>query len=342
MLALLILMGRALTLACRGHEELVLENMALRQQLTAMKRTTKRPRLRTRDRLFWIVLARFWRNWRTALVLVQPNTVVRWHRDWLRRRWSRRSGWGAVGRPAIKREIRTLVQKMGIANPLWGAPRIHGELRTLGVDVSERTVSRLLERLSRPPSQTWRTFLTNHLASAASIDFFTVPTLTGRVLFVLVVLSHQRRRIVHVNVTAHPTAIWAAQQLVDAFPDDTAPRWLQRDRDRIYGDTFQRRLAGMGISEVVSAPASPWQNPFVERLIGSIRRECLNHVIIINESHLRRVLAAYILYYHRTRTHLGLQKDTPDHRPTPGISAGPIVAIPQVGGLHHRYERRAA
>jgi putative transposase len=231
---------------------------------------------------------------------------------------------------------------MAIANPLWGAPRIHGELRTLGHDVSERTVSRLLERLSHPPSQTWRPFLTNHLASAASIDFFTVPTLTGRVLFVLVVLSHQRRRIVHVNVTAHPTAIWSAQQVVDAFPDDTAPRWLHRDRDRIYGDTFQRRLAGMGISEVVSAPASPWQNPFVERLIGSIRRECLNHVIIINESHLRRVLAAYILYYHRTRTHLGLQKDTPDHRPAPGISAGPIVAIPQVGGLHHRYERRAA
>jgi putative transposase len=169
-------MGRALTLACRGHEELVLENMALRQQLRAMKRTTKRPRLRTRDRLSWIVLARFWRNWRTALVLVQPDTVVRWHRDWLRRRWSRRSRWRVVGRPPIKREIRTLVREMAIANSLWGAPRIHGELRTLGLDVSERTVSRLLERLSRPPSQTWRTFLTNHLASAASIDFSTVPT----------------------------------------------------------------------------------------------------------------------------------------------------------------------
>jgi putative transposase len=231
---------------------------------------------------------------------------------------------------------------MAIANPLWGAPRIHGELRTLGLDVSERTVSRLLERLSRPPSQTWRTFLTNHLASAASIDFFTVPTLTGRVLFVLVVLSHQLRRIVHVNVTAHPTAIWSAQQVVEAFPDDTAPRWLHRDRDRIYGDTFQRRLAGMGISEVVSAPASPWQNPFVERLIGSIRRECLNHVIIINESHLRRILTAYTLYYLRTRTHLGLQKDAPDHHATRGVWAGPIVAIPEVGGLHHRYERRAA
>ncbi len=341
MLELLILLGRALTLACRGHEELVLENIALRQQLRAMKHRTKRPRLRARGRLFWIVLAQLWRNWRTAVVLVQPDTVVRWHRDWLRRRWSRRSR-SRLGRPTIRREIRTLVRDMATANPWWGAPRIHGELWTLGVDVSERTVSRLLERRSRPPSQTWRTFLTNHLAAAASMDFFTVPTLTGRLLFVLVVLSHQRRRIVHVNVTAHPTAIWAAQQVVDAFPDDTAPRWLHRDRDRIYADTFQRRLAGMGISEVVSVPASPWQNPFVERVIRSIRRECLNHVIIINESHLRRMLAAYILYYHRTRTHLGLQKDTPDHRPTSGISAGPIVAIQEVGGLHHRYERSAA
>ena len=231
---------------------------------------------------------------------------------------------------------------MATANPLWGAPRIHGELRTLGVDVSERTVSRLLKRHPRPPSQTWRTFLTNHLASAASIDFFTVPTLTGRVLFVLVVLSHHRRRIVHVNITDHPTATWSAQQVVDAFPDDTAPRWLHRDRDRIYGDVFQRRLAGMGIVDVVSAPASPWQNPYVERLIGSIRRECLDHVIVINEAHLRRLLNIYGQYYHRSRTHLGFKKDTPDHRPVAGTSTGPIVAIPEVGGLHHRYERRAA
>jgi len=231
---------------------------------------------------------------------------------------------------------------MATANPLWGAPRIHGELRTLGVDVSERTVSRLLEHHPRPPSQTWRTFLTNHLASAASIDFFTVPTLTGRVLFVLVVLAHHRRRIVHVNITDHPTAAWSAQQVVEAFPNDTAPRWVHGDRDCIYGDVFRRRLAGMGIAEVVSAPASPWQNPYVERLIGSIRRECLDHVIVINAVHLRRVLATYRRYYHRSRTHLGLEKDTPDHRPVCGTSTGPIVAILEVGGLHHRYERRAA
>ncbi len=342
MLELLVLIGRALALGCRGHHELVLENIALRQQLRAVKRTTACLHLRPRDRLFWIVLARIWRNWRTALVLVQPDTVVRWHRDWLRRRWARQSRPRPGGRPIIDPQIRALIRKMTNANPLWGAPRIHGELRTLGVDVSERTVSRLLERRPRPPAQTWRTFLANHLAAAASMDFFTVPTLTGRVLFVLVVLSHRRRRIVHVNVSDHPTANWSAQQVVDAFPDDTAPRWLHRDRDGIYGEAFRRRLASMGIAEVISAPASPWQNPYVERLIGSIRRECLDHVIIINEAHLRRVLTTYTRYYHQTRTHLGLEKDAPDHRPVSGTSTGPIVEIPEVGGLHHRYERRAA
>jgi putative transposase len=342
MVELLIAIGRALALALRGQRELVLENLALRQQLAVMRRTTKRPQLQTRDRLFWIALAGLWRNWRTALVLVRPDTVVRWHRDWLRRRWARRSNPRPNGRPPIDRQICALVREMAMANPLWGAPRIHGELRILGVDISERTVSRLLGRHSRPPSQTWRTFLTNHLASAASLDFFTVPTLTGRVLFVLVLLSHHRRRIVHVNITDHPTAFWSAQQVVDAFPNDTAPTWLHRDRDCIYGEVFQQRLAGLGISEVVSAPASPWQNPYVERLIGSIRRECLDHVIIINEAHLRRLLTTSSGYYHRSRTHLGLEKDAPHHRPLSGISTGPITAIPEVGGLHHRYERRAA
>jgi len=240
---------------------LVLENLALRHQLMAAKRKATRLRLRSSDRLFWIALARFWPNWRSALVLVQPDTVVRWHREWLRRRWARRSSRPA-GRPPVDLRTVDLVKEMATANPLWGAPRIHGEMRMLGIDVSERTVSRLLERHPRRPSQTWKTFLTNHLASAASIDFFTVPTLTGRILSVLVVLSHHRRRIVQVNVTDHPTAAWAAQQVVDAFPDDTAPRWLHRDRDRIYGEVFRRRVAGMGIRDVVSAPASPWQKDY--------------------------------------------------------------------------------
>ena len=342
MLQLLMVVCRALALALRGHREVVLENLALRQQLMAMKRANSRPRLQARDRRFWIALRRIWTNWRTALVLVRPETVVGWHRTWLRWRWTRRSTPRAKGRPPVAREIRALVREMATANPLWGAPRIHGELRTLGVGVSERTVSRLLTRLTRPPSQTWRTFLTNHLASAASMDFFTVSTITGRVLFVVVVLSHHRRRILHINTTAHPTAEWAAQQVVEAFPDDTAPRWIHRDRDRIYGAAFQHRVAGMGIAEVLSAPASPWQNPFVERVIGSIRRECLDHVIVVNEAHLRRVLTSYLRYYHRSRTHLGLKKDTPDRRAVAEASVGPIIAVPEVGGLHHRYERRAA
>jgi putative transposase len=184
---------------------------------------------------------------------------------------------------------------MAAANPLWGAPRIHGELGKLGIEVSERTVSRLLRRRRRPPSQTWRTFLTNHVAALVSMDFFTVPTLTGRVLFVLVLLAHHRRRIVHLAITEHPTAMWTAQQIIEAFPDDSAPRWLLRDRDAIYGDLFRRRVASMGISEVISSPSSPWQNPYAERLIGSIRRECLDHVIVFNQTHLRRTLARYVL-----------------------------------------------
>jgi putative transposase len=342
MLALLIVVVRALTLALRGHRELVLENLALRQQLAAFHRTAKRARLRTRDRLFWIILARSWRNWRRVLIVVQPDTVVRWHRDWLCRRWMRRSQHRPDGRPPIHQQIRALVRDMATANPLWGAPRIHGELRTLGVDVSERTVSRLLESHTRPPSQTWKTFLTNHLGSAASMDFFTVPTLTGRVLFVLIVVSHLRRRIVDFNITAHPTAAWTAQQVVDAFPDDSAPRWLHRDRDSVFSESFRCRVVGMGIAEVVSAPASPWQNPYAERLIGSIRRECLDHVIVLNQTHLRRVLTIYSQYYHRSRTHLGLEKEAPDPRPVSPTSTGPIIAIPEVGGLHHRYERQAA
>ena len=175
-----------------------------------------------------------------------------------------------------------------------------------------------------------------------SMDFLTVPTLTGRVLFVLVLLAHSRRRVIHINVTEHPTAAWTAQQIVEAFPDDTTPRWLLRDRDQIYSEAFRRRVAGMGITEVVSAPSSAWQNPYAERLIGSIRRECLDHVIVLGEQHVRRILAAYIAYYHRSRTHLSLEKDTPTPRRVQALMEGGVIAFPEVGGLHHRYQRRAA
>ena len=226
MLAALVVLVRSLALICRGHRAVALENLALRQQVAVFRRAVKRPTLRSRDRLLWILLAHAWRDWRSALIVVQPDTVVRWHRQWLRRRWTRRSTHARPGRPSTTSAIRTLIDQMGAANPLWGAPRIHGELCKLGIDVSERTVSRLLRRRGHPPSQTWRTFLTNHLMSAVSLDFFTVPTLTGRVVFVLVLLSHHRRHIVHLRITEHPTAAWTAQQVVEAFPDDTAPRWL--------------------------------------------------------------------------------------------------------------------
>jgi putative transposase len=342
MLAALVVALRSLALICGGHRAVALENLALRQQLAVFKRTVRRPQHRHRDRLFWMLLAKAWLDWRTALIVVHPDTVVRWHRQWLRRKWTRRSARGHSGRPSTPTTIRTLVMKIAAANPLWGAPRIHGELGKLGIEVSERTVSRLVRRPRRPPSQTWRTVLTNHAPALGAMDFFTVPTVTGRTLFVFVVLLHHRRRIVHFNVTEHPTAAWTAQQVVEAFPDDTAPRWLLRDRDAIYGEAFRQRVAGMGIGEVRSAPSSPWQNPYAERLIGSIRRDCLNHVVLLGEQHLRRVLAHYFSYYHGTRTHLSLAKDAPTPRRVQGVTEGDVVAIPEVGGLHHRYERRAA
>ena len=231
---------------------------------------------------------------------------------------------------------------MAAANPLWGAPRIHGELLKLGFHVAERTVSRLIPKRRTPSSQTWRTFLTNHVPDLVSLDFFTVPTARLRLLFVLVVLAHHRRHVVHFNVTEHPTAHWTAQQIVDAFPDDSAPAYLLRDRDQVYGQQFRHRVKGMGIEEVLTAPHSPWQNPFAERLIGSIRRECLNHVLVLGERHLRRILGCYFDYYHRARTHLSLDKDAPDVRAVEFPEAGRIVEILEVGGLHHRYVRQAA
>ena len=239
-------------------------------------------------------------------------------------------------------ELRALITRMAAANPLWGAPRIHGELQKLGISVAERTVSRLLPKRRTPPSQTWRTFLANHARDLVSLDFFTIPTAGLRVLFVLVVLAHHRRRVVHFSVTEHPTAAWTAQQLVDAFPDDSAPSYLLRDRDGVYGEYFRQRAKGMRIEEVLTAPHSPWQNPFAERLIGSLRRECLDHVVVLGERHLRRLLTTYLEYYHRTRTHLSLDKDAPDERPIEPPALGAVIPIPEVGGLHHRYVRRAA
>jgi len=214
-----------------------------------------------------------------------------------------------------------------------------GELGKLGMVVAESTVHKYMLRRRRPPSLTWRAFLSNHARDLVAIDFFVVPTVRFRVLFVL---AHHRRRVVHFGVTENPTEEWTAQQIIEAFPWDEAPRYLLRDRDGVYGQAFRRRVRSMGIEEVITAPRSPWQNPHAERLIGSIRRECLDHVIVLSEDHLRRVLRSYLNYYHDWRTHLSLQMDCPQPRTIQGVEAGEVIEVPEVGGLHHHYEGRAA
>ena len=325
----------------RTQRELALENLALRQQVAVWKVRQPRPQLRATDRLFWVVLSRLWKNWRSSLQVVRPETVVRWHRQGFRRYWAWKSR-HRRGRPAIGTEVRDLIRRMSRANPLWGAPRIHGELLKLGLTVSQATVSKYMPRQRRPPSQVWRTFLKNHAQDLIALDFFTVPTATFRVLFVLVVLSHGRRRLRHFNITEHPTAEWTARQLIEACGPEDSPRYLIRDRDQVYGERFSRQAKMLDIRQTVIAPRSPWQNAYAERVIGSIRRECLDHIVVIGERHLRGILSSYVDYYNETRTHLALAKDAPEPRSAQGPSQGGVVEVPRVGGLHHEYLRRAA
>ena len=333
---------RLLRLVGSGHQAVAIENLALRRQLAAYRRKRKRPLLTQCDRWFWIGLSSVWKNWRDALVFVQPDTVLRWQRDRFRRFWTRLSNPNGrrPGRPSITNDIRRLILQMAVANPLWRAPRIHGELQMLGIVVSERTVSRVLRTVPRPPSQSWKTFLKNHLNEIVSVDFFTVATVRLQVLFVFLVLEHRRREVLHFNVTNHPTSAWVAVQMTEAFGERTAPRYLIRDRDGVYGEEVRRRLHSLGIEQVLTAPESPWQNGYAERVIGSIRRECLNHFIILNARHLKRTLAAYFRNYHCSRTHLGLGKQCPVERQV--MDSGGIVERPELGGLHNRYERVAA
>ena len=327
---------------CRSRASLCLENLALRHQVAIYKQTIPRPRLHPTDRLFWAWLSRLWSGWQEALAFVQPRTVIAWQRQRFRDHWRRLSQQGTPGRPTIAKELRELIRTMWQANPTWGSPRIVGELRKLGIDVAKSTVEKYRPCSRKSPSPTWKTFLKTHMQDVVALDFFTVPTVTFRVLFVLVILAHDRRRIVHVNVTEHPTAQWTAQQVIEACPWDEAPRYLLRDRDRIYGTYFRQRVRHMGIKEVLTAPCSPWQNPYVERLIGSIRRECLDHVIILHERHVQHLLTDYIAYYHHWRTHLSLAMDCPQSRPIQPAACGQVIAVPEAGGLHHHYERVAA
>ena len=342
MITLIRLLFTQVLAGLKSRAELQAENVLLRHQIKILTRgRAKRAKVTKWDRLILLWLLRLWPRSRGLVCVVHPKTVVRWHREGFRLYWRWRSQ-RAVGRPRVSYEIRSLVRQMSQQNPLWGAPRIHGELLKLGFEVSQATVSRYLPRRPQNPDQTWKTFLRNHLECTAAIDFLVVPTLTFRMLFVLVVLSHGRRKLLHFAVTANPTAAWTAQQITEAFPWDEAPKYLLRDRHCTYGQVFRDRVKVMGIQDTPTAPRSPWQNGYVERVIGSIRRECLDHIIAWDERHLRRILRSYRSYYNEARTHLALGKDAPIPRPRAEQSDGKIIAIPEVGGLHHRYQRLAA
>ena len=337
---MLLLILRTIICSIKSHHSLALENLALRHQLEVLQRNAKKPQLSNQDRALWVAISRLWPDWRESLAIVQPKTVVAWHRRGWRLYW--RWKCRCRGRPVVPVEVRSLIRRMSRENPIWGAPRIQGELLKLGIDISEPTVAKYMIKGPRRPSPTWRTFIRNHFSEIAAVDFFTVSTLTFKTLYVFVVLSLDRRRIIHFNVTDSPTATWTSRQLVQAFPFDTAPRFLIRDRDAIYGAKVVDTLRSIGIEEVITARKSPWQNGYVERVIGSVRRECLDHVIVINRKHLRWILTEYFEYYHEARTHLGLGKDSPVPREVELPGAGPVVAKPMVGGLHHRYYRKAA
>ena len=326
----------------RSRVSLQLEIVALRHQISVYQRSTTRPRINRGDRILWSWIARRWSDWREAVVVVQPATVIAWQRKRFRDHWAKLSNNGKPGRPPVSKDIIELIRKMSATNICWGSPRIVGELRKIGIDVAKSTVEKYRVRPRKPPSPTWKSFLNNHAKDMVSIDFLVVPTVRFRMLYVLVILSHSRRRVLHFNVTAHPTAHWSGQQIIEAFPFDSAPRYLIRDRDNIYGSQFRKRVKSMGIEEILTAPRSPWQNAYVERMIGSIRRDCLDHVVVLNERQLKRILTSYFSYYHWWRTHLSLEMDSPSSRPVQQRGSGNVVQFPELGGLHHHYERIAA
>ena len=313
------------------------EILVLRQQINVLRRKApKRPALNNADRLLFVWLSRLVPTTLAALAVVRPETVIRWHRAGFRAYWRLRSR-PRGGRPKTPLEIRQLIRDMSIANPLWGAPRIHGELLKLGVDVGQTTVAKYMAKHRRPPSQGWRTFLRNHVDGIASMDLFVVPTASFRLLYGLLILQHGRRQIMWLGVTAHPTAEWITRQLAEAYGWKEAPQYVVRNRDAVYGDIFIRRLQAMGIRDRPIAARSPWQNGYAERLIGSIRRDCLDHVVVFGERHLRHLLESYQKYYNEARTHLSLSKDAPAPRAVQAV--GSIIAKPFLGGLHHQYIR---
>ena len=339
------LLVRFLVDPVRPRASLVLENTALRQQLTVL--TARRPSVKTKppERLLWILFARYCLRWRELLVIVKPDTVLRWHREGFRAYWRWNSRPKRSGRPLTPHETRELICRMARENPSWGAPRVHGELLMLGIDIGERTVARYMPRRPSDPKQRlrWREFLRTHRHAIAAMDLFTAPTISFRVIYVFFVIHHGRRQLLHVNITANPTASWIAQQLRESFPEDM-PRFLICDNDGKFGNDVWRTFRSFGITEKRTSYRSLWQNGVAERWVGSVRRELLDHVIVVNEWHLKRLLREYVSYYNEDRTHLGIEKDAPvsrpvHRRPSHRATAG---SHPRCGGLHHRYEWRDA
>jgi transposase InsO family protein len=322
-----------------------LEILALRQQVAVLKRKRPRPSLNRLDRFFWTTLRHIWPRWSDVRVIVKPETVVGWHRAGFRLYWRWRSR-SRGGRPRVSEEVRTLIRRMAAENAGWGAPKIHGELLKLGFEVSERTVARYLRRL-RPrgdPAKRWLAFLANHREVIVAFDFFTVPTLTFQLLYCFFVIEHGRRRVVHFNVTRHPTADWVMQQLREAFPEAGPYRYAILDHDSKFDGDVMAFLKATGLSPKRTSVQAPWQNGIAERWVGSCRREILDHIIALNEQHIRRLIRDYVNYHQDDRIHDSLDKDTPNRRPVDSkpSSAATVISSARLGGLHHRYRWREA
>ena len=335
----------AVRLFFRSRGDTALEVLALRQQVAVLKRKRPRPHLNRLDRLFWTTLRSVWPRWEDALVIVKPETIIGWHRAGFRLYWRWRSR-PRGGRPKITDEIRALIRRLAEENPTWGAPKIHGELRKLGFVVSERTVARYLQRIQRrgDPGKRWLTFLANHREVIVAFDFFTVPTVTFKLLYCFFVIEHGRRKILHFNVTRYPTAEWVVQQLREAFPDAGPYRYVILDHDSTFDAEVIAFLKATGLKPKRTSVRAPWQNGIAERWVGGCRREMLDHVIPLNEQHLRRLVRDYVSYFHEDRIHDSLDKDAPNRRPVEKKSCpnAAVISSGRLGGLHHRYSWRQA